>query len=160
MLASPGRVTGLPRGWAAEVKWDGWRAVVSVDGTVKVRTRRGRHVIASLPEPAPLAETLAGRSVILDGEFVTCVAGAVDFYRLAGRMAASRRTGGEPAFRAAAASPVTLVIFDCSPRCVDLTGQPLLNRIAGPRRAGPGRPGVGREPLVSGGERGSIRRMH
>ena len=81
MLASPGRVTGLSSGWAAEVKWDGWRAMVSVDGTVKVRTRRGRDVTASLPELAPLADTLSGRSAILDGELVTCAAGAVDFYR-------------------------------------------------------------------------------
>jgi len=62
----------------------GWLAgKVSVDGAVRVRTRRGRDVTASLPELAPLADTLAGRSVILDGELVTCAAGAVDFYRVA-----------------------------------------------------------------------------
>jgi bifunctional non-homologous end joining protein LigD len=92
---------------------------------LRCETRRGRDVTASLPELAPLADTLAGRSVVLDGELVTCTAGAVDFYRLAGRMAGTGRT----ALRAAAASPVTFVIFDfLQLDGVDLTGQPLLMR--------------------------------
>jgi bifunctional non-homologous end joining protein LigD len=103
----------------------GRRTVVSVDGTVKIRTRRGRGVTASLPELAPLADPLAARSAILDGELVTCTAGAVDFYRLAGRMAATGRT----ARRAAAAAPVSFVIFDLLHLDgVDLTRQPLLHR--------------------------------
>lgn len=51
MLGSSSTVPGVPAGWCWEVKWDGWRAVVYVDGGgVKVRTRPGREVSDSLPE--------------------------------------------------------------------------------------------------------------
>ena len=106
----------------------GSRAVVSIKGTVKLRIRRGRDVTASFPELAPLANVLAGGSVILDGELVTCTSGVVDFYRLAGRVAATGRT----AVRAVGARSVMFVIFDLHHLDgVDLTLQPLLL----PRRA-------------------------
>ena len=42
MLARPDR---LPRGdYAYEVKWDGFRAIVSTEGTLRVRSRRGRDM--------------------------------------------------------------------------------------------------------------------
>src|SRR4051812_43613509 len=56
--------------WAYEVKWDGWRALVTVDGTVTVRTRRGRNAAESFPELAAMADALEGRRVVLDGEIV------------------------------------------------------------------------------------------
>jgi len=48
-----------------EPKLDGWRALVSVDGGVRVRTRRGRDVTTSLPELAGLAEEVP---VVAEGE--------------------------------------------------------------------------------------------
>ena len=57
---------------------------------------------------APWPIRWRGGAAIRDGELVVCTDGAVDFYPLAGRMAATGRT----AQRAAAAMPVTLVIFD------------------------------------------------
>ena len=77
-----GASSGNPTGWLTEVKWDGWRAIVAVDETVRVRTRRGRDVTESVPELAPLAGVLTGRTAVLDGELVTCTDGAVDFYAL------------------------------------------------------------------------------
>jgi bifunctional non-homologous end joining protein LigD len=72
-----------------------------------------------------MADALGGRTAILDGELVVCTGGAVNFYPLAGRMAATGRT----ALRAAAAMPVTLVIFDLVYLDgQDLTGRPLVER--------------------------------
>ncbi len=40
----------LPR-WAGEPKWDGWRALVSVDaGRVVLHSRRGTSLATSFPE--------------------------------------------------------------------------------------------------------------
>jgi bifunctional non-homologous end joining protein LigD len=125
MLATTGQVTGDPSEWSWEVKWDGWRALVYVDGSVRVRTRTGRDVTASLPELAPLGEALAGRTAILDGELVVCQANTVSFYQLSGRMAAA----GRSALRAAATTPVTFVAFDLVHLDGDdLTGRPLVER--------------------------------
>jgi ATP-dependent DNA ligase len=45
MLASSGAVPGGQAAWSYEVKWDGWRALVYLDGGgVTVRTRTGREV--------------------------------------------------------------------------------------------------------------------
>jgi bifunctional non-homologous end joining protein LigD len=59
---------------------DGWRALVYVDGALRVRTRTGREVSASLPELDGLGDALASHTAILDGELVACRDGAVDFY--------------------------------------------------------------------------------
>jgi bifunctional non-homologous end joining protein LigD len=105
-------VTGLPRGdqaaWSFETKWDGWRALVYVDGALRVRTRTGRQVSDALPELAGLVDGLAGHSVILDGELVACPEGKVDFYALAPRM----QHTGPMARWAASEVPVTFVAFD------------------------------------------------
>ena len=64
MLARSGR---LPTGgdYAYEVKWDGFRAIVSTEGTLRVRSRRGWDM-------TPHVTFLAGMPVraILDGELV------------------------------------------------------------------------------------------
>ena len=90
MLAST-RVDGRPGEWAFEPKLDGWRALVYVDGCVKVRTRRGRDISASVPERVGMADALAGRAAILDGELVADGGRAEDFYRLGTRIAAHKR---------------------------------------------------------------------
>ncbi len=56
--------------WRFEPKLDGWRALVTVDRTVTVRTRTGRDVTSVLPELAGLANALTDRTVVLDGELV------------------------------------------------------------------------------------------
>jgi bifunctional non-homologous end joining protein LigD len=111
--------------WSFEVKWDGWRALVCVDGGLKVRTRSGRQVSDSLPELASLVDALGGRSAILDGELVACPDGVVDFYALAPRMLHS----GRMASWAARELPVTFVAFDLLHLDgEDLTSRPLVER--------------------------------
>jgi bifunctional non-homologous end joining protein LigD len=91
MLANTGQPAGDPGRWSWEVKWDGWRALVYVDETLRVRTLTGREVNKSLPELSGLVDALDGHKVILDGELVACRDGAVDFYALAPRMMHSGR---------------------------------------------------------------------
>jgi ATP-dependent DNA ligase len=63
MLARP---DSLPRGdYSFEVKWDGFRALVSTVETLLVRSRRGWDMTEPLPELAALPEGL-----VLDGELV------------------------------------------------------------------------------------------
>jgi bifunctional non-homologous end joining protein LigD len=82
------------------VKWDGWRALVTVDGGVTVHTRRGRNAASSFPELAGMADALDGRRVILDGEVVAARDGALDFWAIGGRWRASERRRSPVAFLA------------------------------------------------------------
>jgi bifunctional non-homologous end joining protein LigD len=96
MLATTGPAPTRDR-WAMEVKWDGIRAQLRFDGcTLCVRSRPGRDCTTEFPEMAALADTLAGRNVILDGELVSLSAdGKPDFPALRGRLAGrSRRAPG------------------------------------------------------------------
>ena len=52
-------------GWSFEVKWDGFRALVSTEDELRVRSRRGWNMTPALPE---LARVPAG--LVLDGELV------------------------------------------------------------------------------------------
>ena len=90
MLAVSGRPAGSLDGWAAEPKFDGWRAFVShIDGAVKVRTRRGHDVTAAVPE----LDSLSPPDVVLDGELIVGAGRLSAFYRLAGRLAGPPRNG-------------------------------------------------------------------
>jgi bifunctional non-homologous end joining protein LigD len=64
MLARGGE---LPAGdgWAYEIKWDGFRAIVSTEDGLRVGSRRGWDMTDRLPELAQLPAEL-----ILDGEIV------------------------------------------------------------------------------------------
>jgi bifunctional non-homologous end joining protein LigD len=57
----------LPQGsrWAFEVKWDGFRAIVSTEDGLRVRSRRGWNMTDALPELRALPSGL-----VLDGEVV------------------------------------------------------------------------------------------
>jgi bifunctional non-homologous end joining protein LigD len=98
--------------WAVEVKFDGIRAQLRVDGAHRwsVRSRPGRDCTAEFPELRALAEALAPHRVLLDGELVHLAGdGRPDFGRL------RRRLTARDASAAAAGSarhPATLVIFD------------------------------------------------
>jgi bifunctional non-homologous end joining protein LigD len=64
MLSRP---AALPSGsdWLFEVKWDGFRALVSTEEGLRVRSRRGWTMTELLPELAALPPGL-----VLDGELV------------------------------------------------------------------------------------------
>lgn len=101
MLATTGIPLGGLDGWAAEPKWDGWRARVALDrGKLTVRTRTGRVITAAVPELAPLRGH-HGR-LLLDGELVADAGRLEDFAGLSGRLAGRRR----------ASHPVVFVAFD------------------------------------------------
>jgi bifunctional non-homologous end joining protein LigD len=53
------------RGWSYELKWDGFRAIVSTEDGLRVRSRRGWNMTPVLPE---LRELPSG--LVLDGELV------------------------------------------------------------------------------------------
>lgn len=53
--------------WWFEVKWDGYRAIVSNDGKIRVRSRRGIDLLAGFPE---LAQLPIPDGVVIDGEIV------------------------------------------------------------------------------------------
>jgi bifunctional non-homologous end joining protein LigD len=96
MLARSGRLPASGD-YAYEVKWDGFRAIVSTEGTLRVRSRRGwdmtEHVgfLAGLPVRA-----------VLDGELVALDAvGKPDFPLLC-----------ECVLQRRASIPLTLMIFD------------------------------------------------
>ena len=81
MLAKPAR---LPtRGaWAYEVKWDGFRAIVSTQGKLRVRSRRGWN----MTEHVGFLEQLPAQAV-LDGELVAFGEdGKPDFERVCMKM--------------------------------------------------------------------------
>jgi bifunctional non-homologous end joining protein LigD len=64
MLCRPGPIpTG--RGWTFEVKWDGFRAIVSTVDGLRVRSRRGWNMTQQLPELRYLP-----RGLVLDGALV------------------------------------------------------------------------------------------
>jgi bifunctional non-homologous end joining protein LigD len=108
MLARSGR---LPTGgdFAYEVKWDGFRAIVSTEGPLRVRSRRGwdmaEHVgfLAQLPVRA-----------VLDGELVALDAdGKPDFPQLC-KCALQRHSS----------FPLTYMVFDV----LSVEGEPVVSR--------------------------------
>jgi bifunctional non-homologous end joining protein LigD len=64
MLLRPGPIPS-GEGWAFELKWDGFRAIVSTEDGLRVRSRRGWQMADRLPE---LRELPGG--LVLDGEVV------------------------------------------------------------------------------------------
>ena len=98
-------------GWLYELKYDGIRAMVAVEGTaVRVVGRRGRDETARFPEAAAIPAQLRAGSAVLDGEIVVLdAAGHPNFERLQSRVSI-----GDPgeALRAAERCPVTFVVFD------------------------------------------------
>ncbi|MFM9633258.1 hypothetical protein ACKI10_37460 [Streptomyces galilaeus] len=109
MLSTLVAVPELRPGWAAEPKWDGFRALVSVDaGRVMLRSRRGTEMLAVFPEIGAGAAQLPGATA-LDGELVVRdAAGRLAFELLQNRL--QRR--GAAAARAAAEWPAHFVAFD------------------------------------------------
>jgi bifunctional non-homologous end joining protein LigD len=125
MLAATGQPARELSEWSVEVKWDGRRALVYLDGDLRVRTRTGRLVADSLPELAGLVDAVDGHRAILDGELLACPHGKVDIYALAPRMMHTGRT----ASWGAGQTPVTFIAFDLLHLDgQDLTGLPLADR--------------------------------
>ncbi|MPV36173.1 ATP-dependent DNA ligase [Georgenia subflava] len=114
MLASAGEVGDLVDDidWALEMKWDGVRAVVEVEGgQIRLTSRNGNDVTKLYPDLADVGVCLDGvASAVLDGEIVALDGrGRPSFARLQKRFNLAR-----PRDIAAAAksAPVHVMLFD------------------------------------------------
>ena len=112
MLAKAGELPSAEdERWGYEVKWDGIRALGFADGGAwRMQSRRLEDVTARYPELAGIAESIADRRAVLDGEVVALRDdGRPSFQLLQRRMgltdaAVVRRRAGE--------TPVDYIVFD------------------------------------------------
>jgi bifunctional non-homologous end joining protein LigD len=97
-------------GWAYETKWDGFRCCMRVgqNGTTKLTSRLGNEITNVYPDlHGVLADALAGRSAVLDGELVVLgQEGRPDFHLMQFR---HQRGPTADLLRTA---PVTYIVFD------------------------------------------------
>ncbi|MBC7592847.1 MAG: ATP-dependent DNA ligase [Kineosporiaceae bacterium] len=123
MLATLGGEADLGSGddgedWAYEMKWDGIRAIVHIDGPeVRLMSRNGNDLTAAYPDLAEeLAEVVDAKSAILDGEIVALdKQSRPSFSLLQRRMGLTKKHEVE---QAAKEVPVHLMLFDV----LDLNG--------------------------------------
>ena len=112
MLATPGPLPTRPQDFALEVKWDGMRVIVRLDGAggLRLLSRNGNQATARYPELAELTALLPGREAVLDGEVIaTDERGRPSFGALQERMPLRRPAEIAAAMRR---TPVTLMLFD------------------------------------------------
>jgi bifunctional non-homologous end joining protein LigD len=97
MLATATKNPPRGDGWAYEMKWDGYRAIVGIhEGRLRICSRRGLDMTARYPELEPLSDAVGVDDVVLDGELVVL------------------DESNRPSFAAIQqhTSPATLMIFD------------------------------------------------
>jgi bifunctional non-homologous end joining protein LigD len=111
MLATSGDLPVDDAGWAFEIKWDGVRTILFVEGgRVRAQSRNDLDVSASFPELAQVGEFLGMTTCIVDGEVVALGEdGRPSFARLQQRMHVANQ---REARRRAVSVPVTFVAFD------------------------------------------------
>jgi bifunctional non-homologous end joining protein LigD len=98
--------------WGFEMKWDGVRAIVYLEGggTVRALTRNDREVSGSYPELRRLAEAMGIRQLVLDGELVAIDEnGRPNFGLLQQRMHVTNPSQVRSLSRRV---PVTYLVFD------------------------------------------------
>jgi bifunctional non-homologous end joining protein LigD len=111
MLARLDRLPPREEGWAAEVKWDGARAIAYCrPGRLALQTRNLRDVTRQYPEVRRLSRQLGAREAVLDGELVAFDGeGRPSFSRLQQRI---HQTSEAVVRSRMKAYPVTYAIFD------------------------------------------------
>ncbi|KYH46256.1 non-homologous end-joining DNA ligase [Branchiibius sp. NY16-3462-2] len=110
MLATPGNSVPVGGDWQHEVKWDGMRVLVQVDGPrVRVTSRTERDVTVAFPELSSAGSGLPGHDILLDGEVVVLNNGTPSFAGIAERFNVTKPADAD---RLAATAPVTLMTFD------------------------------------------------
>jgi len=127
MLAGGSGIPSNPDAFQLEPKLDGQRVIGIVEPSgVTLTNRRGGEITDTYPELAGLAEALAPRSAVLDGEMVTFnEKGQTSFQRLQRRMHVRQPTG-----RLLFDTPVSFVTFDV----LWLDGELLVDRPQSERR--------------------------
>jgi len=71
--------------WLFEIKWDGYRAICTIDarGELRLRSRNDNDLLAQFPDLAGLAEAFESVPIVVDGEICALDAkGRSDFQRL------------------------------------------------------------------------------
>jgi len=111
MLAKLAKLPASDEGWAAEVKWDGVRAVAYCrPGRLELQSRNLRDVTGQYPEVRRLSRQLGAVDAVLDGELVAFDEGGLpSFERLQQRI---HQTDKNVVQRRMKSHPVTYVIFD------------------------------------------------
>jgi bifunctional non-homologous end joining protein LigD len=111
MLARLAELPARERGWAAEIKWDGVRAIAYCrPGRVTLQTRNLLDVTRQYPEVRGLSRQLGAREAVLDGELVAFdAAGRPSFSRLQQRIHQTEKTVVRSRMKE---YPVTYVVFD------------------------------------------------
>jgi len=111
MLARLDELPAKEEGWAAEVKWDGVRAIAYCrPGRLALQTRNLRDVTVQYPEVRRLSRQLGARDAVLDGELVAFDDdGRPSFARLQQRI---HQTSEALVRNRMKTHPVTYVIFD------------------------------------------------
>ena len=95
MLSRPGPLPS-GSGWSFELKWDGFRAIVSTEDGLRVRSRRGWKMTTALPELCGLPPRL-----VLDGELVAWKGSEPYFHHICRRVLNRDMT-----------IPLTFIVFD------------------------------------------------
>ena len=114
VVPMPARLDELPakeEGWAAEIKWDGVRAIAYCrPGRLSLQTRNLRDVTSQYPEVRRLSRQLGARDAVLDGELVAFDGeGRPSFSHLQQRI---HQTSEAVVRNRMKTHPVTYVIFD------------------------------------------------
>ena len=111
MLAVSGHLPADSKDWAFEIKWDGVRAILFVEGgRVRAHSRNDLDITVSFPELADIGKFLGMTTCIIDGEIVALGAdGRPSFSRLQQRMHVANQ---REAKRRSLSDPVTFVAFD------------------------------------------------
>jgi bifunctional non-homologous end joining protein LigD len=111
MLAKLSKLPASDDGWAAEVKWDGVRAIAYCrPGRLALQSRNLNDVTAQYPEVRRLSRQLGARDAVLDGELVAFdEEGRPSFERLQQRI---HQTSASVVRRRMKSHPATYVIFD------------------------------------------------
>jgi bifunctional non-homologous end joining protein LigD len=110
MLATATEQPPTGPGWAWEMKWDGVRALATVDGgRVKLVNRRGGDISHRYPELRAMGLALGSTEVVLDGELVVLDGPRPEFQLMQQRMHVD---SDRDIRRLAVELPVVFVIFD------------------------------------------------
>lgn len=109
ILAAP-LTRPIPRAWAAEAKWDGFRALLAHrrGGDIDIRSRRGTALAHAFPDIAGAAWRDLPQDTLLDGEIVIWSEGRLAFELLGKRLNRTPAT----ALRLASETPAHYVAFD------------------------------------------------
>jgi bifunctional non-homologous end joining protein LigD len=129
MLARPALKPPASDDYLYEVKWDGIRALISLDeGEVRIHGRKHLDVTKQFPELRIAEQAFRATSAVFDGEIVCLdAAGKPDFATVIHRM--QQRSDGAIE-RARAGHPAVCYLFDC----LYLDGRPIVNEPLARRR--------------------------